>query len=104
MDFNIIGRKSEIELLQRQYQVNQSSFIAVYGRRRVGKTFLIRSVFEDKMLFTIKNKKHKSNKDQTGGIGMVNVKRRLDLTYPDKYKLTVENREDDYYSELYLNL
>ena len=62
------------------------------------------SVFEDKMLFTIKNKKHKSNKDQTGGIGMVNVKRRLDLTYPQKYKLTVENREDDYYSELYLNL
>lgn len=62
------------------------------------------SVFEDKMLFTIKNKKHKSNKDQTGGIGMVNVKRRLDLTYPEKYKLTVENREDDYYSELYLNL
>jgi two-component sensor histidine kinase len=62
------------------------------------------SVFEDKMLFTIKNKKNKANKDQTGGIGMVNVKRRLDLTYPQKYKLTVENREEEYYSELYLNL
>lgn len=62
------------------------------------------SIFEDKMLFTIKNKKNKANKDQTGGIGMVNVKRRLDLTYPQKYKLTVENRADDYYSELYLNL
>lgn len=62
------------------------------------------SIFEDKMLFTIKNKKNKANKDQTGGIGMVNVKRRLDLTYPQKYRLTVENRADDYYSELYLNL
>jgi two-component system LytT family sensor kinase len=62
------------------------------------------SVFEDKMLFTITNKKNKSYKDQTGGIGMVNVKRRLDLTYPEKYKLTIENREDEYYSELYLNL
>lgn len=62
------------------------------------------SVFENKMLFTIKNKKIKANKDQTGGIGMVNVKRRLDLTYPEKYKLTIENREDEYYSELYLNL
>lgn len=62
------------------------------------------SVFEDNLLFTIKNKKNNQNKDQTGGIGMVNVKRRLDLTYPQKYKLTIENRENDYYSELYLNL
>ncbi|WP_232456865.1 sensor histidine kinase [Pedobacter psychrophilus] len=62
------------------------------------------SVFEDNMLFTIKNKKNQQNKDQTGGIGMVNVVRRLDLTYPDKYKLSVENHEHEYLSELYLNL
>jgi two-component sensor histidine kinase len=63
------------------------------------------SVFEDNMLFTIKNKKNNSRqKDQTGGIGMINVVRRLDLTYPDKYKLSVENKENDYFSELYLNL
>ncbi len=62
------------------------------------------SVFEDNLLFTIKNKKNNLNKDQTGGIGMVNVKRRLDLTYPERYKLTVENKQDDHYSELYLNL
>ena len=62
------------------------------------------SVFEDNLLFTIKNKKNEQNKDQTGGIGMVNVVRRLDLTYPEKYKLSVENREHEYFSELYLNL
>jgi two-component sensor histidine kinase len=62
------------------------------------------SVFEDKLLFTIKNRKNSFNKDQTGGVGMVNVKRRLDLSYPDNYKLTIENMEHDYYSELYLNL
>ncbi len=62
------------------------------------------SVFEDKLLFTIKNRKSNLNKDQTGGIGMVNVKRRLDLSYPGNYKLTIENKEEDYYSELYLNL
>jgi two-component sensor histidine kinase len=63
------------------------------------------SVFEDNMLFTIKNKKsNSSHKDQTGGIGMINVVRRLDLTYPEKYKLSVENKENDYFSELYLNL
>lgn len=62
------------------------------------------SVHEENMLFTIKNKKNLQNKDQTGGIGMTNVVRRLDLTYPDKYKLAVENREHEYFSELYLNL
>lgn len=62
------------------------------------------SVFEDKLLFTLKNLKNKRNKDQTGGIGMVNVKRRLDLTYPDQYKLNIENNEEDYFCELYLNL
>lgn len=63
------------------------------------------SVFEDNMLFTIKNKKSNSlQKDQTGGIGMINVVRRLDLTYPEKYKLSVENKENEYFSELYLNL
>lgn len=62
------------------------------------------SVYEDNLMFTIKNKKNLQNKDQTGGIGMANVVRRLDLTYPDKYKLSVENREHEYFSELYLNL
>lgn len=62
------------------------------------------SVFEDNLMFTIKNRKNLQNKDQTGGIGMINVVRRLDLTYPRKYKLNVENREEDYFSELYLNL
>jgi two-component system LytT family sensor kinase len=62
------------------------------------------SVFEDKLLFTLRNLKNKQNKDQTGGIGMVNVKRRLDLTYPNQYKLTIENKEDEYFCELYLNL
>ena len=62
------------------------------------------SVFENNLLFTIKNKKNLQNKDQTGGIGMANVVRRLDLTYPEKYKLSVENHEHEYFSELYLNL
>lgn len=62
------------------------------------------AVFENNLLFTIKNRKNTQNKDMTGGIGMTNVKRRLDLTYPGNYKLTIENREHDYYSELYLNL
>ncbi len=62
------------------------------------------SVFEHNLIFTVKNLKSDANKDETGGIGLANVKRRLDLVYPDCYKLSVENQERHYLSELYLNL
>jgi len=41
----LIGRDKERELFLRAVESEQSEFIAVYGRRRVGKTFLIREVF-----------------------------------------------------------
>jgi two-component system LytT family sensor kinase len=62
------------------------------------------SINENKMLFTIENKKNNYNKDETGGIGMVNVIRRLDLTYPNQYKLEVKNSATYYLCELYLDL
>jgi uncharacterized protein len=49
----IVGREEEIKVLQKTLQSNKSEFIAVYGRRRVGKTFLIRSAFEDNFTFYI---------------------------------------------------
>lgn len=48
---NIIGRKEEIKELERLYTTSSSEFVAVYGRRRVGKTFLIKEVFKDRMTF-----------------------------------------------------
>lgn len=43
----IIGRESEFEKLQDYMVSGRSEFIALYGRRRVGKTFLIRRFFKD---------------------------------------------------------
>ena len=37
----IIGRESEQERLQNLYHSGKAEFIALYGRRRIGKTFLI---------------------------------------------------------------
>ena len=51
MKDNIIGRKNEMMELQRIYDSGKSEFVAVCGRRRVGKTFLIREFFEDEMVF-----------------------------------------------------
>ena len=47
----IIGRKKEIAELKRYYESSRAEFVAVYGRRRVGKTFLIDEVFHDDMVF-----------------------------------------------------
>ncbi len=47
----IIGRKQEQGKLARLLESSEPEFIAVYGRRRVGKTFLISEFFKDKGLY-----------------------------------------------------
>lgn len=44
----ITGRNKEQKLLNKAYLSKESEFIVVYGRRRVGKTFLIREFYEKK--------------------------------------------------------
>ena len=50
---NIIGRKEEISILNTLKTSSKSEFVAVYGRRRVGKTFLIRYVFDEQFSFQL---------------------------------------------------
>lgn len=47
----IIGRNTELQILQDAYDSEYSEFVAVYGRRRVGKTFLIREKLDYKFTF-----------------------------------------------------
>ncbi|RZK81010.1 MAG: hypothetical protein EOO92_06105, partial [Pedobacter sp.] len=54
--------------------------------------------------FSVTNKKNKFNKDQMGGVGLNNVERRLQLLYPDRYKLNIVNSESHYTSELMLDI
>lgn len=42
---NVIGREKEIKQLDKVKSSRKSEFVALYGRRRVGKTFLIREYF-----------------------------------------------------------
>ena len=48
---HIIGREAEIELLTKRLNSLQAEFIAVYGRRRIGKTYLISEFFSDKGVY-----------------------------------------------------
>lgn len=47
----LVGRKKEINILQNTLKDNYSHFVAVYGRRRIGKTFLIRETFNYRFTF-----------------------------------------------------
>jgi uncharacterized protein len=48
---NLVGRIAEIDLLQKIEKGNKAEFVAVFGRRRVGKTYLIKQLFQEKFAF-----------------------------------------------------
>lgn len=48
---NLIGRNKEKQILENALLSSQSELIVVYGRRRVGKTFLIRETYKEHIRF-----------------------------------------------------
>ncbi|MDR1581667.1 MAG: ATP-binding protein, partial [Prevotellaceae bacterium] len=64
MTTNIIGRKEEIENLQNLHSSGNAEFVAICGRRRVGKTFLVRQVFEGKLTFDLAGLAKANTKEQ----------------------------------------
>lgn len=47
----IIGREKEQALLTKLLNSKRAEFLAIYGRRRIGKTFLINEFFNDKGVY-----------------------------------------------------
>ena len=47
----MIGRKEEVRTLNDRYNNDEAEFVAVYGRRRVGKTYLVNETFKDRITF-----------------------------------------------------
>jgi len=60
----------------------------------------------DEVLFTVANNKPRKPRPDTGsgGIGLKNVKRRLDLLYPDKHELIIEDMPEYYRTQLKISL
>ena len=60
----IIGRELEIERLNRFLKSEEAEFLAIYGRRRVGKTFLIEQHFKKSICFQLNGQKDGTLKEQ----------------------------------------
>jgi LytS/YehU family sensor histidine kinase len=55
--------------------------------------------------FTVENSKdNERNTEEPGGIGLNNVKRRLELLYPEKHELVIDNEKDSYKVNLKLKI
>lgn len=60
----IVGRVKEQEILKNALNDDSSHFIAVYGRRRIGKTFLVRETFNNSFTFQHTGLSKKGLKEQ----------------------------------------
>ena len=60
----MVGRNEEIKLLKKAYESQYSEFVTVYGRRRIGKTFLVNEVFGYKFAFHVAGVKGGKKREQ----------------------------------------
>ncbi len=73
----VIGRKSEIDILKSTLSSDKSELMVVYGRRRVGKTYLIREYYNKEIVFELTGLYKGSTKDQLSNFSKELQKRHL---------------------------
>jgi hypothetical protein len=86
----IIGRKEEQKTLQDCYESNKPEFVAVYGRRRIGKTFLVKQFFKEEFDFYFTGAYQATKKDQLFNFKMTlesysGVKRKTPQTWLEAF-------------------
>jgi sensor histidine kinase YesM len=62
------------------------------------------AVVESKLTFETYNKKRLGPKEKSTGIGLANTRQRLDLLYPGRYTLALDNNPDYYSCQLIIDL
>jgi uncharacterized protein len=68
---SLIGRKQELERLRHALSTPGPQLIAVYGRRRVGKTYLVRTFFDTRIVFELVGANKTSAKQQLKNFSQV---------------------------------
>lgn len=65
----LIGRINELKAIRSSVASGEAELVAIYGRRRVGKTYLVRQAFDDKFDFYITGVYHAPLKEQFRNFG-----------------------------------
>ena len=76
----LLGRKKETEELMRCYHSDRSEFVILYGRRRIGKTFLVNQVLGQKLTFQFTGS-HKAPKHRQLERFANSLKEQFNLSY-----------------------
>lgn len=89
METKLIGRKKELDTLREYLNSDRSEFIAIYGRRRVGKTFLVRQLVQDEFTFYVTGMDNVKMKEQlmNFGIALQKYKGTSSLSVPENWIL-----------------
>ena len=83
----LIGRTREIKELDRLLASKEAEFLALYGRRRVGKTFLVREYFKKQLCFELTGIKDGSLKEQLANFhGQLSEKSRKSRPLPESWQ------------------
>ncbi|MBB71821.1 MAG: AAA family ATPase [Legionellales bacterium] len=94
MNQTVIGREPEKAILHKLWQAQAAQFLALYGRRRIGKTYLIRQFFHNKGLYIeVTGLKDGSTQEQIANF-MQQVYRQfpqaLSLKIPENWHIALE--------------
>lgn len=72
-----------------------------------GKIHILMNIMEDSLIFVVKNpipQNKNRHKSANSGVGLVNIRQRLKLVYPNRHKLEISQNEDQYLVKLFLKL
>lgn len=86
MNHLLIGRKKEQEVLRLALESDEAELISIIGRRRVGKTFLVRSVYQNILSFEFAGIQNGTRKEQ-----LQNFTLRLNRTAKNKFTFKKPN-------------
>lgn len=92
---DIIGRAAEIKILDKLLKSADPELLAIYGRRRVGKTFLIRNFYMPNMVFSVSGQHNGKTADQ-----LLNFTEELNTWFPQKKQLSAAINWPEAFSRL----
>ncbi len=79
MNLPLTGRTREIATLHKALHSPEAEMVSVIGRRRVGKTFLVQTVYRDRIAFEISGLQYAEKVDQ-----LRNFQQRMRVAFPDR--------------------